>query len=66
MLEPGKRAFDADAFLTSAGIGRRTVNLHEEQIFFLQGEAAGSIFYLQNCSAGELHLQCGPHVFRKE
>jgi CRP/FNR family transcriptional regulator, cyclic AMP receptor protein len=48
MLELEKPAFDADAFLASAGLGRRIVKLHEKQTFFSQGEAADSIFYLQS------------------
>ena len=48
MLEHEKPAFDADAFLASAGIGRKIVELHEKQTFFSQGEAADSIFYLQS------------------
>jgi CRP-like cAMP-binding protein len=51
MLELGKPAFDTDAFLASAGIGRRIVNLRGKQIFFSQGEAADFIFYLQSGSA---------------
>jgi CRP/FNR family cyclic AMP-dependent transcriptional regulator len=47
MLEPEKPTFDADAFLASAGVGRRIVNLSGKQIFFSQGEAADSVFYLQ-------------------
>jgi len=48
MLKLNKFAFDADAFLASAGLGRKIVKLSEEQIFFSQGEAADSIFYLQS------------------
>jgi CRP/FNR family cyclic AMP-dependent transcriptional regulator len=43
-----KSAFDAEAFLASAGLGRRIVQLSEEQNFFSQGEAADSVFYLQS------------------
>jgi CRP-like cAMP-binding protein len=48
MLEHGKPAFDADAFLASAGIGSRIVKLYAQQTFFSQGEAADFIFYLQS------------------
>jgi CRP/FNR family cyclic AMP-dependent transcriptional regulator len=48
MIELDKPAFDAEAFLASAGLGRRIVTLHENQTFFLQGEAADAVFYLQS------------------
>jgi CRP-like cAMP-binding protein len=47
MLEFEKPAFDAEAFLASAGVGRRIVKLRGKQTFFSQGEAADSVFYLQ-------------------
>ncbi len=42
-----KQAFDAEAFLASAGLGRRIVQLAPRQTFFTQGEPADSVFYLQ-------------------
>jgi CRP/FNR family cyclic AMP-dependent transcriptional regulator len=39
--------FDAAAFLTSAGIGRRIVQFKPKQVFFSQGNPADSVFYLQ-------------------
>jgi CRP/FNR family transcriptional regulator, cyclic AMP receptor protein len=39
--------FDLDAFLTTAGVGRRIVQLKAKQAFFSQGSSADSIFYLQ-------------------
>jgi len=48
MLKLKKPIFDADAYLASDGQGRRIVKLSEKQIFFSQGEAADSIFYLQS------------------
>jgi CRP/FNR family cyclic AMP-dependent transcriptional regulator len=48
MLELEKPAFDAEAYLTSAGPGCRIVKLREKQTFFSQGEAADSVFYLQS------------------
>lgn len=48
MIELEKPAFDAEAFLASAGLGRRIVALHGKQNFFSQGEAADSVFYLQS------------------
>ena len=48
MIEPEKPVFDAEKFLASAGLGRRIVTLRENEIFFSQGEAANSVFYLQS------------------
>ena len=48
MAEPKKPAFDAQAFLASAGLGRRIVQLAPKQTFFSQGDPADSIFYLQD------------------
>ncbi len=42
-----KPAFDAAAFLASAGLGRRIVRLEPKQTFFTQGDPADSVFYLQ-------------------
>src|SRR5579863_4953558 len=47
MVEVTKRAFDAAEFLRSAGLGRRIVQLAPKQNFFLQGDRADSVFYLQ-------------------
>src|SRR5580698_5106054 len=47
MSEPKSIRFDAAAFLTSAGLGRRIVQFKPKQAFFLQGGTADSIFYLQ-------------------
>jgi len=47
MVELEKPAFDAQAFLASAGLGRRIVQLAPKQTFFSQGDPADSIFYLQ-------------------
>jgi CRP/FNR family cyclic AMP-dependent transcriptional regulator len=40
-------AFDPAAFLASAGLGRRIVELKPKQAFFSQGDPADSVFYLQ-------------------
>ena len=48
MFELEKSAFDAEAYLASTGPGRRIVKLQGKQIFFSQGEAADSVFYLQS------------------
>ena len=47
MVELEKIAFDAAAFLMSAGLGRRIVELEPGQSFFSQGDRADSVFYLQ-------------------
>ena len=47
MTDRGQRAFDPEAFLASAGLGRRIVQLNAEETFFAQGSEADSIFYLQ-------------------
>jgi hypothetical protein len=43
MLELEKPALDAEAFLASAGLGRRIVKLRGKQTLFSQGEAADSL-----------------------
>jgi CRP-like cAMP-binding protein len=40
--------FDAEAFLASAGLGRKLVQMQAKQVFFSQGDPADSIFYLQD------------------
>ncbi|MGD0914053.1 MAG: Crp/Fnr family transcriptional regulator [Terracidiphilus sp.] len=47
MVELEKPAFDAAAFLASAGLGRRIVQVQPKQHFFSQGDPADSVFYLQ-------------------
>ena len=42
-----KPEFDAAAFLASAGLGRRIVQVAPKQNFFTQGDPADSVFYLQ-------------------
>jgi CRP-like cAMP-binding protein len=39
--------FNLVAFLEEAGVGRRVVHLQPKQIFFSQGDAADSIFYIR-------------------
>jgi CRP-like cAMP-binding protein len=39
--------FDAAAFLTRAGLGRRIIEVKPKQAFFSQGDPADSVFYLQ-------------------
>jgi CRP/FNR family cyclic AMP-dependent transcriptional regulator len=47
MVELERPTFDALAFLTNAGLGRRIVHLTPKQTFFSQGDPADSVFYLQ-------------------
>ena len=47
MVELEKLGFDAEAFLASAGLGRRIVRLAPRETFFSQGDPADSVFYLQ-------------------
>src|SRR6202789_3516827 len=47
MTDPKKPAFDPHAFLLNAGLGKRLVHLKAKQAFFVQGDAADSVFYLQ-------------------
>ncbi len=39
--------FDAEAFLASAGLGRKIVQLKPKQTFFAQGNPVDSNYYLQ-------------------
>jgi CRP/FNR family cyclic AMP-dependent transcriptional regulator len=47
MVELEKPRFDAAAFLASAGLGRRIIQLAPKDSLFLQGDPADSVFYLQ-------------------
>ncbi|HEX3892604.1 MAG TPA: Crp/Fnr family transcriptional regulator [Terracidiphilus sp.] len=47
MVDIEKPAFNAEAFLSTAGLGRRIVQLAPKELFFSQGEPADSVFYLQ-------------------
>lgn len=47
MTASENRTFDVAAFLKSAGLGRRLVQLKAKDAFFVQGSPAGSVFYLQ-------------------
>jgi CRP/FNR family cyclic AMP-dependent transcriptional regulator len=42
-----KPGFDTAAFLASAGLGRRIIQLAPREAFFSQGDPADSVFYLQ-------------------
>jgi CRP-like cAMP-binding protein len=47
MVELEKPEFDTAAFLASAGLGRRIIQLAPKDALFSQGDPADSIFYLQ-------------------
>jgi CRP/FNR family transcriptional regulator, cyclic AMP receptor protein len=47
MRDPMLQSFDIEAFLASAGLGRRIAQLKAHEAFFSQGGEADSIFYLQ-------------------
>ena len=42
-----KKPFDPAEFLATEGIGRKIIRLKAKQVFFSQGSAAHSVFYLQ-------------------
>jgi CRP-like cAMP-binding protein len=42
-----RTAFDAAAFLANAGLGRRIVRLEPKETFYVQGDEADAVFYLQ-------------------
>jgi CRP-like cAMP-binding protein len=44
---PNHKTFDSAAFLASAGLGRKIIELKPKQTFFCQGDAADAVFYLQ-------------------
>ncbi len=47
MVEFEKPRFDPAAFLASAGLGKRIIQLSPKDTFFSQGDPADSVFYLQ-------------------
>ncbi len=47
MIELIKIPFDAEIFLTTAGLGRKILQVEAKQAFFSQGDLADSIFYLR-------------------
>jgi CRP-like cAMP-binding protein len=47
MTDSKKPTFDPHAFLLNAGLGKKIVHLKAKQAFFVQGDAADSVFYLQ-------------------
>jgi len=47
MIEQKRAPFDVEAFLATAGMGRRIVQVQAKQAFFSQGDPADSIFFLQ-------------------
>ena len=47
MTDSKQIAFDPHAFLLNAGLGKRLVHLKTKEAFFVQGDVAESVFYLQ-------------------
>ena len=47
MVQLEKPGFDTAAFLASAGLGRRIIQLAPKETFFSQGDLAESVFYLR-------------------
>jgi len=47
MVELEKPGFDVAAFLASADLGRKIIQLAPKKAFFAQGDPADSVFYLQ-------------------
>jgi len=47
MVQLEKPGFDTAAFLASAGLRRRIIQLAPKETFFSQGDPADSVFYLQ-------------------
>jgi CRP/FNR family transcriptional regulator, cyclic AMP receptor protein len=47
MVEQRKPTFDVAAFLASAGLGRRIVQIPPKRHFFSQGDPSDAVFYLQ-------------------
>jgi CRP-like cAMP-binding protein len=48
MVELEKPGFDTAAILANAGVGRRFIQMAPKDAFFLQGDPADSVYYLQN------------------
>src|SRR5476649_164114 len=47
MADSKQPVFDPHAFLLNAGLGKRLVHLKAKKAFFLQGDVADSVFYVQ-------------------
>ncbi len=47
MISNDNPKFDSAAFLATAGLGRKIIELKPKDTFFCQGEPADSVFYLQ-------------------
>jgi CRP/FNR family transcriptional regulator, cyclic AMP receptor protein len=44
----GHKGFNAETFLTTAGVGRTLLNLKKDDALFTQGDPADTIFYIQS------------------
>jgi CRP/FNR family cyclic AMP-dependent transcriptional regulator len=48
MGKPAKGSFDPKMFLAKVGAGKTILHLHKDEPVFTQGDAADSVFYIQN------------------
>ena len=51
-----KRAFNAQAFLDSAGLARKVVEYRKSERIYTQGEPAGNVLYIQK--GGDKAVRC--------
>jgi CRP-like cAMP-binding protein len=58
----GESAFDAQAFLDSAGAAREVVQYRRSEAIFSQGDAGDSLFYIQT---GGVKLSAGRRPRRR-
>jgi hypothetical protein len=54
MVELEKPGFDVAAFLASAGLGRRIIQLAPKDTFFSQGDSADSVFIFRKAAQKSL------------
>ena len=54
-----RKAFDGEAFLAKAGVGKTVVNLKKEDVVFSQGSPADAVFYIKN---GKVQLTVGSKI----
>ena len=58
MVSRKRRPFDAQAFLESAGLGRRVVSYGRKKVIFTQGDPCDSVLYLRS---GRIQLSVVSH-----
>jgi CRP/FNR family cyclic AMP-dependent transcriptional regulator len=62
MAPKKERAFDAQAFLESAGLGKRVVSYGRKEVIFSQGDPANSVMYVRT---GGIQLSVLSHTGRE-